>query len=71
MGSNGYHYSITTSPLPVNHVWFKTSGCSGEEVPNTIREKFDGELFICVTNSLGDYASVFLIMSDKIGELQN
>jgi len=52
-------------------VWMKTMGGTGDEVPISIRETGSGDLLVCGTNTIGDYASVFLMKMDKNGELKN
>jgi hypothetical protein len=52
-------------------VWFKTIGGAGDETPATIRETAEGDLIVCGTNKLGDYSTVFLMKTDKNGELKN
>lgn len=52
-------------------VWFKTFGGAGDETPVAIREDESGNLLICGTNKLGDYATVFLMKTDENGELKN
>lgn len=52
-------------------VWSKTIGGAGDETPVTIRETAEGDLVICGTNKLGNYSSVFLMKTDKNGELKN
>jgi hypothetical protein len=52
-------------------VWFKTTGGVGDETPVAIREDENGNLLICGTNKIGDYATVFLMKTDKNGELKN
>lgn len=52
-------------------VWMKTVGGTGDEVPISIRETGAGDLLVCGTNTIGDYASVFLMKMDKNGELKN
>lgn len=52
-------------------VWIKTIGGAGDEVPSAICETAEGDIVICGTNTLGDYASVFLMKTDKNGELKN
>lgn len=52
-------------------VWYKTFGGGGDEVPATIRETAAGDLVICGTNTLGNYSTVFLMKTDKDGELKN
>ena len=50
-------------------VWSKTFGGSGDEVPTSIRELPSGEILICGTNTVGGFSSIFLIKTDKNGEL--
>ncbi len=52
-------------------VWSKTFGGSGDEVPSTIRGLPTGELLICGTNTVGGFSSIFLIKTDKNGELND
>lgn len=52
-------------------VWSKTIGGAGDETPVTIRETAEGDLVICGTNKLGNYSTVFLMKTDKDGELKN
>lgn len=52
-------------------VWSKTFGGSGDEVPSSIRELPSGELLICGTNTVGGFSSIFLIKTDKNGELND
>lgn len=52
-----------------NPVWTKTLGGSGDQVPSAIRELPSGELLICGTNTVGGFSSIFLIKTDKNGEL--
>lgn len=52
-------------------VWVKTMGGTGDEVPISISETGSGDLLVCGTNTIGDYASVFLMKMDKNGELKN
>jgi len=52
-------------------LWIKTMGGTGDEVPAGITEASNGDLIICGTNNLNDYASVFLMRTDKNGELKN
>lgn len=51
-------------------LWAKTFGGSGDEVVSAIRETPDGGLLFCGTNKLGDYSSIFVIKTDKNGELK-
>lgn len=52
-------------------VWFKNIGGAGNEIPATIRETANGDLVVCGTNTLGNYSTVFLMKTDKNGELRN
>lgn len=54
-----------------NMLWAKTFGGSGDETVSVVREAKDGGLIICGTNTLGGYSSIFLIKTDKNGELKN
>jgi len=52
-------------------VWQKIIGGSGDEVVSRIRETEDQGLVITGTNNIGGYSSIFLIKTDKNGELKN
>jgi hypothetical protein len=60
--------------IKLNHngdpVWNKSLGGTGDEVISTIREDNEGNLIICGTNTLGGFSSIFLIKTDKNGELK-
>ncbi|MBX2896163.1 MAG: hypothetical protein KF763_12015 [Cyclobacteriaceae bacterium] len=51
--------------------WMKTLGGTGSETVSTIRETEDGGLLICGTNTLGNVPSIFLIKTDRNGELKD
>lgn len=51
--------------------WMKTIGGTGSETVSTICETHDMGLLICGTNVVGDVPSVFIIKTDKNGELMN
>jgi hypothetical protein len=52
-------------------VWIKTMGGTGDEVPISVTEASGGDLIVCGTNTLSNYATAFLIRVDKNGELKN
>jgi hypothetical protein len=52
-------------------IWSKTFGGTGDETSNCIREESDGSLVIIGTNDLAGLSSLFLIKTDKNGELKN
>lgn len=54
-----------------NMLWNKTIGGAGDEVVASIIESSTGELVICGTNTLGNASTIFLIKTDKNGELKN
>jgi hypothetical protein len=51
--------------------WSKVLGGDGDETVCSIREEADGSLVICGTNNLSGLSSIFLIRTDKNGELKN
>jgi hypothetical protein len=53
-----------------NMEWSKTFGGVGDETSNCIREENDGSLVILGTNDLAGLSSLFLIKTDKDGELK-
>jgi hypothetical protein len=52
-------------------IWMKVIGGTGDEVVSTIRETSDNGLLISGTNDVKGYSSIFLIKTDKNGELKN
>lgn len=52
-------------------IWMKTYGAQGNEVPSGILETPEGDLVVVGTNTLEEYASAFLLRTDKNGELKN
>jgi hypothetical protein len=52
-------------------LWSKTFGGIGDETSNCIREEADGSLVILGTNNLAGLSSLFLIKTDKNGELKD
>lgn len=52
-------------------LWTKIIGGAGDEVVSTVKESSDGGLLIYGTNTIGGYSSIFLIKTDKNGELIN
>jgi hypothetical protein len=60
-----------SAPPFYNVIWVKTIGGSGAEVVSAIKETSDRGLLICGTNTLSGAANVFLIKTDKNGELKN
>lgn len=57
--------------LQGNMFWMKTIGGTGSETVSTICETEDGGLLICGTNTLGNVPSIFLIKTDRNGELKD
>lgn len=53
-----------------NMLWNKTIGGSGDETPSTVRLTDDGGFLICGTLTIGGLSSVFLIKTDKKGEVK-
>jgi hypothetical protein len=52
-------------------LWVKTIGGTGREQVSTIRETEDQGLLLCGTNVVGNVPSIFLIKTNKNGELKN
>lgn len=50
-------------------IWIKTFGGTGNETVQAIRETEDGGLLICGTNIVGNVSSVFLIKTNRDGNL--
>lgn len=54
-----------------NIIWNKVIGGDGDETVNSIREAADGGLIICGSNNLSALSSIFLIKTDKNGDLKD
>jgi hypothetical protein len=54
-----------------NMIWNKIIGGEGDETVNSIREAADGGLIICGSNNLSGLSSIFLIKTDKNGDLKD
>lgn len=54
-----------------NVVWTRRFGGAGDEVPTAIRETPEGDLIICGTNTIGNFATVFLLKTNRNGELKD
>lgn len=54
-----------------NLVWNKLIGGSGDEDVNSILETNDGGLLICGTNTVNGLATIFLIKTNRNGEIKN
>lgn len=54
-----------------NVVWTRRFGGAGDEVPTAIRETPEGELVVCGTNTIGNFATVFLLKTNRNGELKD
>lgn len=54
-----------------NLVWERLIGGSGDEIASSIHETPDGGLLICGTNTVNGLASIFMMKTDKNGELKN
>jgi hypothetical protein len=51
--------------------WSKIMGAAGDQEPVAIRETESGDLLICGTHTLENYSTVFLVRTDRNGELKN
>lgn len=49
--------------------WIKTLGGPGDEVPAGVTEATNGDIIVCGTNTQGTYSSVFLMRTDRNGDL--
>jgi hypothetical protein len=54
-----------------NPVWNRVLGGSGDEVVSSIIEAPDGGLVICGTNTIGNASVIFIMKTDKNGELKD
>jgi hypothetical protein len=54
-----------------NLVWNKLIGGSGDEDVSSIRETSDGSLLISGTNTVNGLATIFLIKTNRNGEIRN
>ena len=51
--------------------WSRTMGALGDQEPVAIRESNNGDLLICGTHTLGNYSTIFLMRTDRNGEVKN
>ena len=54
-----------------NMLWNKVIGGAGDETVNSIRETEDGGLLICGSNNASGLSSIFIMKTDKNGELKD
>jgi hypothetical protein len=54
-----------------NVIWNKIVGGEGDESVSSIRETSDGSLLICGSNNVSGLSSIFILKTDKNGELKN
>lgn len=54
-----------------NILWNKVLGGAGNETVSSIREMTDGSLLICGSNDVSGLSSIFIMKTDKNGELNN
>jgi len=54
-----------------NVIWNKIIGGEGDESVSSIRETSDGSLLICGANNVSGLSSIFIMKTDKNGELKN
>jgi hypothetical protein len=52
-------------------LWNRLIGGSGDDVVSSIRETSDGGLLVCGTNTVNGLSSIFVMKTDKNGELIN
>jgi hypothetical protein len=71
IGKGGRDILLVKVNIAGTIVWKKLIGGVGDEVVNTIRETSDGGLLLCGTNTIGGYSTIFLIKTDRNGELKN
>ena len=71
LGNGGRDIFLVKVNFSGDIVWKKLIGGVGDEVVNTVRETSDGGILICGTNTIGGYSTIFLIKTDRNGELKN
>jgi hypothetical protein len=52
-------------------IWSKLIGGSGDEIASSIRETPEGNLLVCGTNRVNGLSTIFIMKTDKNGELTN
>lgn len=70
-GNGGQDILLIKLDVFGNLVWDKLIGGSGDEIVSSICEGSDGSLLICGTNTVNGLSSIFLMKTDKNGELKN
>jgi hypothetical protein len=70
-GNGGLDIFIVKVDALGNILWNKVIGGEGDETVSSIREADDGGLVICGSNNLSGLSSIFLIKTDKNGNLND
>lgn len=71
VGNGGEDVLLIKVDVFGNMIWNKLIGGSGDETVSSIRETKDKGLLICGTNTVNGLSSIFLMKTDKNGELTN
>jgi hypothetical protein len=70
-GNGGLDLFIVKVDAQGNILWNKIIGGEGDETVSSVREAGDGGLVICGSNNLSGLSSIFLIKTDKNGNLND
>jgi len=70
-GKGGTDIFLVKVDAQGNVLWNKVLGGAGNETVNSIRETADGGLLICGSNDASDLSSIFVMKTDRNGEMKD
>jgi hypothetical protein len=70
-GNGGKDIILIKADVFGNVLWDRLYGGAGDETVSSIRELSDGSLLICGTATISNTSSIFLMKTDKNGELKD
>jgi hypothetical protein len=70
-GEGGKDIFLVKVDFNGNMIWNKVIGGLGDETVSSIRETADGGLLICGSNNASGLSSIFLMKTDRNGDLKN
>lgn len=71
LGKGGKDLVLLKLSAAGNLIWYRLLGGTGDDVPVAIKETDSGDLLIAGTHTLGNYSAIFLVRTDRNGELKN
>lgn len=71
LGHGGRDMIILKVNATGNLMWYRLHGGAGDDIPVAIKESPEGNLLIAGTHTLGNYSAIFLMKTNRNGELKN